>query len=601
MPRLRATTAALAVGAALWLPMTSMALGTALHTLDGMNPLVAPVSAFFYWRDYRDAPAVARWLPICAGGAALAALLPAGMLLSMPRRRHLRPARPGEAPPEPRRALSDAHGNAAWLPMADARKLFPGPHPEYGGVVVGEAYRVDQDKVAAIRFDPADRRTWGKGGTAPLLIDPCTADATHGLVFAGSGGFKTTGITIPTLATWTGSAVVLDPSCQVGPMTAPMRRGMGHKVVMVGPGLDGFDVLDWIDPADPLAETHVRAVIEWVMGETAADAGPNAMFKVRGKELGLCLLADMLWDPARTPAQQTLAAFRERLTVPEKKMKGMLADIQARSGSKLARDLAGTLVEVFHETFSGIYSNANSDTQWLSVSVFADMLSGSAFHTGELAQGGLTVFVQVPMDVLRATPEVARVIVGSLLGAAYRANGKVSGRVLFLLDEINFLGRMKALEDARDAGRKYGVTLVCMWQALGQLTDTWGKEGKGAWFNSASWRLFAVVDDDATADEVSRTAGKYTILAQTQGQSNTSGGGLSGTSNRGRNEGLSEQARALIQPDEVRTRMRADEAIIFRRSSAPIRAGRALFFRRPELAARIAADRYRSAAEQPVA
>ena len=40
--------------------------------------------------------------------------------------------------------------------MADARKLFPGPHKLYGGIVVGEAYRVDQDrKVAGMPFAPA--------------------------------------------------------------------------------------------------------------------------------------------------------------------------------------------------------------------------------------------------------------------------------------------------------------------------------------------------------------------------------------------------------------------------------------------------------------
>ena len=596
--RLLAIAAALGLGAAMWLPLTSFALGTALHTWDSMSPWIAPVSAYFYWRDYSAMPAVAKWLPICAAGAGILAALPAAVMLIRPARRPLRAARPGETPPEPQRALSDTHGNADWLTIKAARDLFPGPAPGYGGVVVGEAYRVDQDSVAAIRLDPNDPKTWGQGGKAPLLIDPCTSDATHGAVFAGSGGYKTTAVTIPTLAFWTGSAVVLDPSCQVGPMTAQMRKDMGHKVVMIGPGLDGVNVLDWIDPRDPLAETYVQAVIERVAGETPASAGENSIFKVRGKEMLTCLLADLLWDSKVPAAQKTLRGFRQRVRTPEKKMKGLLADIQVGSESQLARDLAGSLVDVFHETFSGIYSNANADTQWLSIKAYADMLSGGSFTTDELARGKLTVFLQIPMESLRATPEVARVIVGSLLSAVYRAEGKVAGRVLFLLDEVHFLGKLKVLEDARDAGRKYGITLVPMWQSLGQLLDTWGKEGKGAWFNSCSWRLFAVVDDDGTAEEVSRTAGKYTVLARTQGlSSSTQSGTGAGSRNRGTNEGLSEQARELIKPDEVRTRMRADEAIIFRRGAAPLRCGRPIFFRRPELRAQVEADRYRVAAE----
>ena len=135
-------------------------------------------------------------------------------------------------------------------------------------------------------------------------------------------------------------------------------------------------------------------------------------------------------------------------------------------------------MDVVSETFSGIYSNAVADTQWLSIKAYADMLSGGSFRSAELAGGKLTVFVQIPMDALRATPETARVVIGALLSAVYRAEGRVRGRVLFLLDEVNFLGRMKVLEDARDAGRKYGITLVAMWQSLGQLTETWGRDSK---------------------------------------------------------------------------------------------------------------------------
>src|SRR3954451_5631505 len=203
--------------------MASVALCIGLGTLDVTPPWVLPFAAFFYWRGYRGGPIGAPWVPPCAGGAGLLAFVPAFCALSWPESRRLRVARPGEKAPAPRRALSDAHGNADWLSMDEARRLFPGPNPVYGGVVVGEAYRVDRDKVAALRFDPDDPATWGQGGKMPLLIDPCTTDATHGAVFAGSGGYKTTALTIPTLCCWTGSAVVFDPSGQVGPMTAAMR------------------------------------------------------------------------------------------------------------------------------------------------------------------------------------------------------------------------------------------------------------------------------------------------------------------------------------------------------------------------------------------
>ena len=168
----------------------------------------------------------------------------------------------------------------------------------------------------------------------------------------------------------------------------------------------------------------IPAVIEHVAGETRAnDAGENAMFKVHGRELLTCLLADLLWSNEVPANQKTLREFRQRVRTPEKKMRGLLADIHAGSESQLARDLAGSLMDVVQETFSGIYSNAVADTQWLSIKAYADMLSGDTFRTDELTRGGLSVFVQIPMDALRATPEVARVTIGALLSAVYRGKG----------------------------------------------------------------------------------------------------------------------------------------------------------------------------------
>ena len=60
-----------------------------------------------------------------------------------------------------------------------------------------------------------------------------------------------------------------------------------------------------------------------------------------------------------------------------------------------------------------------------------------------------------------------------------------------------------SLEQARDAGRKYGITLLLLYQSLGQLVEQWGREGKQAWYDSTSWRLFAAIQDPETARELS--------------------------------------------------------------------------------------------------
>lgn len=507
------------------------------------------------------------------------------------------------------RGRSDNFGHADWLSMRDARRLFPGPDETFGGIVVGEAYRVDRDRVARRPFDPADKTTWGQGGSTPLLIDPCRVGSTHALVFGGPGGFKTTSIGVPTMLTWRGAAVVLDPSREIGPMVQDFRQTtLGQRVVTLDPAdpaAGAFNVLDWIDIAAPEAETNVEAVVNWICGEARGQITSGAeFFRESGKGLIACLLADMLWDTDLAPERKTLRELRRVLVTPEPELRARLGRIHAASASPLARDLAGTLKDIVAETFSGIYGNASKDTRWLSTAAHAALVSGDSFRARDLADGRLTVFVQVPLKTLQTTPALGRVIVGALLNAAYEADGDVRGRILFLLDEVARLGTMGVLEQARDAGRKYGITLLLLYQSLGQLIGQWGREGKQAWYDATSWRLFAAVQDPDTAKELSAMCGEYGVVATARGDSAGShgrGGGIgAASSSAGWSENRSEMRRALIRPEEIIQDTRADEAFVLVRGAKPLRCGRAIYFRRPDMAPLVAANRFhirRDAAE----
>ena len=501
---------------------------------------------------------------------------------------------------KPKRAASDNHGHADWLDMKGARALFPGPHPEYGGLVVGEAYRVDEDPVAKrCRFKPADPRTWGQGGKAPLLIDPCLEAATHALVFAGAGGFKTTSVGIPTLLTWTGSVVVLDPSRELGPMLREYReQELGHQVVALDPkdaARCGFNVLDWIDTVAPGAEDNVGAVVGWIMGEQrGGGSSASDFFRDKACELITCLLADLLWDPDLAPEAKTLRTLRARLVAPEDQARELLKSIHQGSHSATARELASTLMGAVADTFSGTYQNATRETRWLSTPAHADLVSGSAFRAADLTRGKLTVFVQIPLHVLDNTPALGRVVIGALANAVYEADGRVKGRVLFLLDEVARLGYMKVVATARDAGRKYGITFLLLYQSLGQLIEQWGMDGKKSWYESSAWRLFAAVQDYDTARELSAMCGEYGVVSTSQGdtEGNQSRGAMGASSSTGRSENRSETKRALIKPEEILQDARRDEAFVVMGGSKPLRCGRAVFFRRPEWKGKVGANRF---------
>lgn len=503
------------------------------------------------------------------------------------------------------RGVTDNHGHAQWRSMAEALKLFPGPDARHGGVVVGEAYRVDRDTVAWIRFLPRDRRTWGRGGTAPLLIDPCTEGSGHSIVFAGPGGYKTTSA-VSTILEWTGSSVILDPSTELGPMLDGALRAQGKTVAHIGVAGDddtkspatGIDVLAWIDIAHPEAEIHVRTVVSWIYDSATTPAAARTedpFFAPMGRELVTCLLAHLLWSDGNRE-DRTLTSLAMGISIPETDMLDMLAAINAGSGSQMARRIAGTLMKCkAEETFSGVFMNAVNGIAWLFTGAYADLVSFGAFDPRTLLAGKTTAFLNLSLRTLQVTPAIARVLVGALLNTVYMADGKTNGRILFLLDEAATLGRLKALETARDTGRKYGVSLHLLMQSIGQMTEAWGRDGARAWIDAANWIGYAAIRAAGAGKDLSEQLGSHGALAYSEGdnQGRQKPFGLNfGSTSRGVNLNVHEIRRVLIAASEMQQDLRDDEIIIVPANGLPIRCGRAIYFRRPDMVDRVQATRF---------
>jgi type IV secretion system protein VirD4 len=508
------------------------------------------------------------------------------------------------------RASSDIFGHADWMDIREALNLFGGSAKStanpLGGVVIGEAYRVDQDAPArrGQQFDPHDQKTWGKGGRSPLLTFDLSWGGTHGLVFAGSGAYKTVSVCVPTLLTWRGPIVTLDPSSELAPMLTGARTAMGRRAISLDPmkGTGAFNALDWLIKNSPLIDGDIRSVVDWICGEKVSatrdaphGASGKAFFEGRGKAIVEALLSDIVFDAQLSDDKRNLVTLAQRLALPEQKMRDELQRIHEHSSSHRGQHLAGQLMGLVAETFSGVYGNMSEQTEWLANPAYAKMVSGNSFKTSDLVAGKLDLFINIPMKVLESTPALARVVVGSLLNAVYEADGILpGGRVVFLLDEVARLGYMTSLARARDAGRKYGITLVMLYQSEGQLKEQWGDGGKSAWFESASWRSYAAIGSLEQARAVSEALGEHGVVFNTE----TKNRGKSakpleiGTASTGASEQKSERGRRLATVSEILADARADEQFVFVQGRKPLRCGRAIYFRRSEMVARVERNRF---------
>jgi type IV secretion system protein VirD4 len=388
---------------------------------------------------------------------------------------------------------------------------------------------------------------------------------------------------------------VLDPSNEVAPVVIEHRRKAGRDILVLDPKHPdiGINVLDWIGRFGGTKEEDVASVASWIMSENGRAQGVrDDFFRASALQLLTAIIADVCLSGHTKSEEQTLRQVRSNLAEPEPKLRQRLQEIHDNSKSDFVKENVASFVNMTPETFSGVYANAIKETHWLSYPNYAALVSGSSFMTDAIADGDTDVFININLKTLEMHSGLARVIIGTFLNAIYNRDGRMNTRALFLLDEVARLGYMRILETARDAGRKYGITLMMIYQSIGQLRETYGgRDASSKWFESASWLSFAAINDPETADYISHRCGMTTVEIDQVSLSSQSRG-----SSRTRSKQLA--PRPLIQPHEVLC-MRADEQIIFTTGKPPLRCGRAVWFRREDMRQCVRASRFSVASGGP--
>ncbi len=466
-------------------------------------------------------------------------------------------------------------------------KLFP---PD-GEIVVGERYRVDKDIVHELPFDPNDQATWGQGGKAPLLTYRQDFDSTHMLFFAGSGGYKTTSNVVPTALRYTGPLICLDPSTEVAPMVVEHRtRVLRREVMVLDPTnpIMGFNVLDGIEHSRQ-KEENIVGIAHMLLSESVRfESSTGSYFQNQAHNLLTGLLAHVMLSPEYA-GRRNLRSLRQIVSEPEPSVLAMLRDIQEHSASAFIRETLGVFTNMTEQTFSGVYSTASKDTQWLSLDSYAALVCGNAFKSSDIVSGEKDVFLNIPASILRSYPGIGRVIIGSLINAMIQADGSFKRRALFMLDEVDLLGYMRLLEEARDRGRKYGISMMLLYQSLGQLERHFGRDGAVSWMDGCAFASYAAVKALDTARNISAQCGEMTV--EVKGSSRNVGWDTKNSASR-KSESINYQRRPLIMPHEITQSMRKDEQIIIVQGHSPIRCGRAIYFRRKDMNEAAKANRF---------
>ena len=406
----------------------------------------------------------------------------------------------------------------------------------------------------------------------------------HILTIASTGSGKGVGVVIPNLLRHKGSAIVLDPKGENYIVTAQQRRKLGNKVFYYDPWdvmgyypgvnhantvraqINPFDYLlvddpDFIDNARALASSLIvrddpSASFFYNEAETflfRLIVSVCVAYPMGHKERNILTVRNLLTLPPFDKAD-SLYEWLKIFIIDKPSIPSVLKTIPNELISWLDLNKKGKAA-----AFTNTYSFCLQATDFATNQRVADSLKTSNIDMMQLKTNPQTLYLI--LDLKRLTlnsavykPFIRFIVTTAMLGASVRVGSanRPKDRVLFLLDEIAQLGNLQYLPQMLSIYAGMGITVWTIWQDIAQIQKNYDKEWSSIVNNCAIQQYFGVNDND-TAENVSKKAGKTTVYKKTKTWNVSESGGTTtsdsvsdstarGTSNtRGTNTGYSYQ------------------------------------------------------------
>ena len=410
----------------------------------------------------------------------------------------------------------------------------------------------------------------------------------HILCFAPTRSGKGVGLVVPTLLTWSGSAIVHDIKGENWTVTAGWRARFGCvlKFDPTSPESDAYNPLLEVRRGD----CEVRDV------QNIADilVDPEGALERRNhwEKTSHSLLVGAILHVLYAEADKTLAGVANFLSDPKRPIESTLrammttAHLGPDGVHPVIASSARELLNKSDNERSGVLSTAMSFLGLYRDPVVARVTRQCDWRISDLVEGSrpVTLYLVVPpSDIARTKPLVRLLLnqIGRRLTEELDAKRKRQ-RLLLMLDEFPALGRLDFFESALAFMAGYGLKSFLIAQSLNQIEKAYGQNN--SILDNCHVRVSFATNDERTAKRVSDALGTATEL---KAQRNYAGHRLSpwlGHLMVSRQE----TARPLLTPGEVMQLPPTDELVLVS-GVRPIRASKVRFYEDGQLQARVIA------------
>jgi type IV secretion system protein VirD4 len=400
-----------------------------------------------------------------------------------------------------------------------------------------------------------------------------TADLRPTLVTGGTRSGKGRGHVVPSLLSWSESAMVHDPKAELWVVTAGWRARFSHALRFNPRDLHSarWNPLAEIQPGPgELAQVQRLASI---LSDPGGVRDDEAIWDKSASEILEAVILHVLYTAP--DADKTLLKVRELLADLDEAAEAMLRaqHVAGAHGEPVTHPFIRTAVKGYaamHDRFrTSVQGTARSYLKWLAGEDLERALSTSDFRVGDLmcADAPVSLYVQVaPADASALKPLVRLLFYAAAQALTAHEHTDATGRpkrhkLLMVMDEFPLLGRVEFFEKSLRLMSGYGLKTMFVAQSLNDIVETYGPNNT-ILDNCFVYTAFAALDP-ITQDKVSRLTG---TIAEVRASRSGPAGLAAGRSSVTR----SEVERPLLEPGEIRA-LADDEQLVFVAGHKPLR------------------------------
>ncbi|MDQ8757477.1 conjugal transfer protein TraG [Sphingosinicella sp. LHD-64] len=339
----------------------------------------------------------------------------------------------------------------------------------------------------------------------------------HVMAFAPTRSGKGVGLVVPTLLSWTGSAVIHDIKGENWQLTAGWRSLFSHALLF--------------NPTDPLS-AHYNPLLEVRRGEhevrdvqNIADilVDPEGALERRNhwEKTSHSLLVGAILHVLYAEEEKTLARVATFLSDPQRPFTATLRRMMTINhlGSDDAPIVHPVIASAAREVLnksdnerSGVLSTAMSFLGLYRDPTVAEVTSRCDWRIADLVEAARPVSLYLvipPSDISRTKPLVRLVLnqIGRRLTERLDRgpSGERKRQLLMMLDEFPALGRLDFFETALAFMAGYGVRAFLIAQSLNQIEKAYGEHN--AILDNCHVRVAFATNDERTARRISDALG----------------------------------------------------------------------------------------------